>query len=191
MAIENHTIERDVSHPVKYDVRELVIDDASEYKRIRLEALKSHPNAFAETHEEFGEKSIEDIRAEVSGLRETGGFAVGAFSPEGTLLGMIGVARSGYKKLQHRGHVWGVYVTPSARRAGIIRSLFDCIIKIARETDDLVQLDIEAVTSNVVALKLYKSVGFEVCGTQPRAIKVGSEYFDEYLLVLKLDKVKR
>ena len=191
MACENSKKSQNVSSSVKYVVRELSIDDASEYKRIHLEALKSHPNAFAGSHEEFDEKSPEDIRAEISGLKRTGGFIVGAFSAEGNLLGMIGVGRSGYKKLQHRGHVWGVYVTPSVRGTGIINSLFDKVIKIAKEKDGLVQLDIEAVTTNKKAFELYQRVGFELCGTQPRALKVGSEYFDEYLLVLKLDEAKR
>ena len=55
----------------------------------------------------------------------------------------------------------------------------------------LIQLDIEAVTTNKKAYGLYQRVGFELCGTQPRALKVGSEYYDEYLLVLNLDKEKR
>ena len=190
MVFENSRQSQGVSSSIKYDVREMSVEDASEYKRIHLEALKSHPNAFAGSHEEFKEKSSEDIRTEISGLKRTGGFVVGAFSADGNLLGMIGVSRSGHKKLQHRGHVWGVYVTPSVRGVGIIRSLFDKTIKIAKETDGLVQLDIEAVTTNKKAFELYKSVGFELCGTQPRALKVGAEYFDEYLLVLNLDQEK-
>ncbi len=169
------------------DIREILIDDASEYKRIRLEALKLNPSAFAENAKDFEKKTLEEIYTEIARWKEMGGFALGAFSLEGNLVGMIGVGRSSYNKLNHRGHVWGVYVTPPARGAGVARALFDRLVERARKNEGLVQLDIEAVTSNQTALKLYQSVGFELCGTQPRALKVGSEYFDEYLLVLKLD----
>ena len=47
MVFGNSKQSQDVSSSIKYDVREISIDDASEYKRIHSEALKSHPNAFA------------------------------------------------------------------------------------------------------------------------------------------------
>ena len=83
MASDNLIKTKNIPSSVIYVVRELSIDDASEYKRIHLEALKSHPNAFAGSHEEFDEKSPEDIRTEITGLKRTGGFVVGAFSAEG------------------------------------------------------------------------------------------------------------
>ena len=171
----------------EYKIRPLTVDNYEEYRQLRLEALKSAPEAFAETPEDFEKKTLSEIREDISMLNASGGFIIGAFANNGKLLGMIGLGRSNYDKLRHRGHVWGVYVTQSARGNGIGEKLIKEVVNKALKIDDFVQLDIEVVTTNKRALQLYQKVGFELFGTQPRALKVGNKYFDEHLLVLKLD----
>jgi RimJ/RimL family protein N-acetyltransferase len=42
------------------------------------------------------------------------------------------------------------------------------------------------VTSNVAACRLYRAAGFKEYGLERRALKVGSEYYDEMLMALQL-----
>lgn len=42
------------------------------------------------------------------------------------------------------------------------------------------------ISTNDSTKKLYKSLGFEVYGTEPRALKDNVQYFDEDLMVLFL-----
>ena len=42
------------------------------------------------------------------------------------------------------------------------------------------------VVANVAARRLYRAAGFEEYGLERRSLKVGSEYYDEVLMVLPL-----
>src|ERR1700734_36681 len=48
---------------------------------------------------------------------------------EGEWLGMAGLSRIGGTKLDHKGLVWGMYVTPAARGAGVADRLMLAIIE--------------------------------------------------------------
>ncbi len=172
-------------------VRELEPDDAEAYKALRIKALSEHPEAFGQSVEEARQQTIEEIRHKIMGWQSTGGFALAAFNAEGGILGMVAVRRPEFEKMRHRGHVWGVYVDSSTRGQGIATKLFEGIIARASNSPGLVQLDIEVVTENTVAFGLYRKMGFEVVGKQPRAIKVNGRYFDEHLLVRHLDSEGR
>ena len=114
---------RGYSQKEGYKIRPLTVDDNEEYRRLRLEALKSAPEAFAEAPEDFEKKTLSEIRGYISRSIAFGGFIIGAFSNNGTMLGMIGLGRSNYNRLRHRGHIWGVYVTQSAQGNGIGENL--------------------------------------------------------------------
>ena len=172
-------------------IRELGPDDAEAYKALRLKALSEHPEAFGQSFEEAQQQTIEEIRREIMGWQNVGGFALAAFREGGLISGMVAVGRSKFEKMRHRGHVWGVYFDPSTRGKGIATKLFDDIISRASNSPGLVQLDIEVVTENRVAFDLYRKMGFVVTGEQPRAIKVNGKYYDEHLLVRHLDSDRR
>lgn len=176
---------------VAYAIRELLASDACEYGRLHLEALTTNPEAFAGTAEDFAKKPSEELAEEIRTWQSSGGFALGGFSPEGKLAGMIGVGRASLAKLAHRGHVWGVYVTPAARGTGLGRRLLFEVIQRASRTDGLVQLDIEVVTKNAKAYALYEQAGFVPVGLQPAALQVEGRFLDEHLLVLRLPERAR
>ena len=48
------------------------------------------------------------------------------------------------------------------------------------------QLELSVVTTSLAARRLYHSLGFVVYGTEPRALKLGEQYWDEDLMVLDL-----
>ena len=52
--------------------------------------------------------------------------------------------------------------------------------------EGLEQLHLAVVTSAHAARRLYESLGFEVYGTAPRALKAGGECWDEELRVFML-----
>jgi RimJ/RimL family protein N-acetyltransferase len=49
------------------------------------------------------------------------------------------------------------------------------------------QVCLTVVASNVAARRLYSAAGFEEYGVERRALKVGSEYYDDVLMVLPLN----
>jgi RimJ/RimL family protein N-acetyltransferase len=43
------------------------------------------------------------------------------------------------------------------------------------------------VTNNDVAVRLYELFGFTIFGEERHALKIGRQYYDEYLMVLNLE----
>jgi ribosomal protein S18 acetylase RimI-like enzyme len=88
-------------------------------------------------------------------------------------------------KLRHKGVLWGLFVRPEARGMGLAAALEQPVVAHARPLVEQVRLTV--VASNVVARRLYGAAGFEEYGLERWALKVGSEYFDEVLMVLPLN----
>jgi ribosomal protein S18 acetylase RimI-like enzyme len=88
----------------------------------------------------------------------------------------------------HKGLLWGVYVRAAVRGQGLGRALVTQVIGHARER--VAQLHAAVVTGNAVARGLYRDLGFVPYGLEPRALKVGEQYFDQELMVLMLDDAR-
>jgi ribosomal protein S18 acetylase RimI-like enzyme len=84
---------------------------------------------------------------------------IGSFSDTGMLTGMIGVSTSKTIKTQHVGWICGMYVRPTARGTGL--SLLLLRAAIDEVGTSLRSLRLSVVSSNIPAIRLYKSMGFE------------------------------
>jgi ribosomal protein S18 acetylase RimI-like enzyme len=158
------------------EIRLLCGADAAAFQALRLEALAGHPSAFASArHEEADQRS-----AEVA-LRLDQGAVFGAFAG-GALAGTAGLAIPAREKKSHKGVLWGVYVREAARGQGLGRRLVEGVIAHAR--GHLEQLHATVTAGNQAARQLYRSLGFQTYGLEPRGLKVGDAYFDQELLVL-------
>ncbi|MEM7026146.1 MAG: GNAT family N-acetyltransferase, partial [Pseudomonadota bacterium] len=86
---------------------------------------------------------------------------------------------------RHKGRLFGIYVCPEQRGAGLGEALVQAVIDHAR--GQVEQLHVAVVTSAKTARRLYRRLGFVPYGIEPRALKVGQEHFDQELLVMLLD----
>lgn len=159
-------------------VRLLSGADAPAFQACRLEALALHPCAFAASHEEETGRSLAEVAA-----RLEQGAAFGAFL-DGALVGTAGFAAPPLQKKCHKGVLWGVYVRPAARSRGLGRLLVEQVILHARGRVE--QLHATVVTTGEAARQLYRHLGFQIYGLEPRGLKVADRYFDQELLVLLL-----
>lgn len=161
-------------------IRPITQDDADQFWELRLEALKYNPEAFSASYEESINKSMEAVRTRINVTEEN--FILGAFVESNRLIGMIGFYRGQAKKLNHKGHIWGTYVTSEFRGKGIAKEILVEIIERAKKIEGLIHINLEVVTFNEGARKLYKSVGFEVYGLERNGFKLNDQYFDEELM---------
>lgn len=164
-------------------VRILTGDDLEAVWTLRLRALRDNPEAFGSTYEETLARGNEWMRQRLR-AHENETFYLGAF--EENLIGMVAFYREEVIKTRHKGYVVSMYVVPESRGLGVGKALMQALIVRARQIEGLEQLHLAVVTTNQVAYQLYRSLGFEVYGTEPRALKSGGEYWDEYLMVLHL-----
>jgi len=86
------------------EIRFLTGHDASEWWRLRREALEGDPEAFSASAEEHRCLSLEEVRKR---LGSEGGdqFVVGAVQ-EGRLIGTAGFYREKNLKTRHKGRIW-------------------------------------------------------------------------------------
>ncbi len=165
------------------EIRILTANDASAYWKIRLEALERDPEAFTASAEEHRALTLEDVAARLVPADPVNNFVVGAFAG-GQLTGTAGFYRDKGLKTRHRGHIWGVYVTQQARGKGVAREILRALLERATRLDGLEQIMLAVGTTRDAAAKLYRSLGFESYGYEPRALKIGQRYVDEEYMVL-------
>jgi ribosomal protein S18 acetylase RimI-like enzyme len=58
----------------------------------------------------------------------------------------------------------------------------------AHRTPGLVQMYLSVMHTKQAARELYRSLGFQVHGVEPRSIRIGDTYYDADLMTLKLDQ---
>src|SRR5579864_3322541 len=119
------------------EIRFLTPDDAGEWLSLRIEALQGDPAAFSASLEEYQSLSIEEVKKRLWSAADA--FVMGAFEGD-RMTGMAGFFRDRGPKSCHKGRVWGVYVTPKARGAGIGRKLMRLLLDRALAVDGVEQV---------------------------------------------------
>jgi ribosomal protein S18 acetylase RimI-like enzyme len=164
-------------------IRKLTDPDLESLWALRLRGLRENPEAFGSTLAETLERGPESLRDRLTDT--TGDFAYfGAFDPG--LVGMIGFHRESRTKTRHKGTLISFFVAPEARNRGIGMQLVQALIAEARRLPGLEVMLLAVVSSGYDAKHIYLGNGFEVYGTEPRALKSGDRYWDEDLMALRL-----
>ena len=162
--------------------RFLTTADAEAYRKLRLEGLQNNPEAFGSSFEEEKEYPIELFAGR---FESQGSYTLGVFDHE-ELVGVATLVQESKLKLKHKAGIFAVYVSPGMRGLGIGKRLMVDAINKAKELKGVEQLILTVVSTNASAKNLYSSLGFEVFGTEQKALKIGQQYFDEDYMVLFL-----
>ncbi|KAB2488376.1 GNAT family N-acetyltransferase [Priestia endophytica] len=157
--------------------------DALEYRDIRLDALKKHPESFGSSYEEEKDLSINDFKDKLSSSMS---FTFGVFTHQNKLIGIVTLQREHRIKLRHRANIVGMYVSPLSRKTGIGRKLIAACIEKATSLEEIEQVYLSVVTTNMTAKNLYLSFGFKSFSLEKRALKLNYTYIDEEHMVLFL-----
>jgi ribosomal protein S18 acetylase RimI-like enzyme len=166
------------------NLRLLTVTDAEAFWHLRLEALRNDSASFADSAEEHQSTTVEMVRERL-GMGSPGtNFIVGMFE-DGKLVATVGFYRSHHNKERHKGNIWSVYVRPESRGKGVAKALMREVIQRARQITGIEQILLVA-SAHLPARKLYESLGFEAYGLEPRSLKIGTEYVDDVLMILRL-----
>jgi ribosomal protein S18 acetylase RimI-like enzyme len=164
-------------------IRRLAPADAGDYRAIRLAALEGDAVAFGSTYAAEVGRGLSEFaqRLETSAV-------YGAYCGA-RIAGMAGFKQLDGARERHKAFVWGTYVRPELRRRGIARGLMNAVLEGASVVVE--QLTLAVVRDNTAAIALYRELGFEIYGTEPRALRDGAGYADEVLMVRFLLNAKR
>ncbi|MDT9719386.1 GNAT family N-acetyltransferase [Paenibacillus sp. ClWae2A] len=160
-----------------YIISNIQRDEADIYWPLRLEALKTHPEAFGASFELSIQIPMNEVQERIH--NEPDDYILGAYTTEGTLAGMMGFKRELGLKLRHKGMIWGVYVAPPYRGSGLASRLLREVLDRGRHLEGIKQINLSVVTTNESARRLYERYGFEVYGIERNALEVYGQGYDE------------
>jgi ribosomal protein S18 acetylase RimI-like enzyme len=163
-------------------IRKLGVDDAAAFLATRQRALRDHPDVYTSTAEEWDvpvSHAVERIQRNIV----FGGFV------DDTLAGVVTLSLTARRatKQRHKAEIWSVYVAPEHRGLGIARAMMVQTIAEAKLLG-FFSVMLSVADGNVVALKLYESMGFLRYGTEPRAIRLpeNGQFIDNHFMQLDL-----
>lgn len=145
--------------------------DASQFKRLRLRAIKETPTAFSAEESEEEEKPISYFEAI---LGESVVF--GCFSDD-ELIAKFCATRDRPKKLNHKAYLWGLYVDPSCRREGIAQDLFLKVMEQCK-IQGIIHFRAIVTAGNVRANTFFIRNGFDQIGTEHLSLYFDSQFYD-------------
>jgi ribosomal protein S18 acetylase RimI-like enzyme len=161
--------------PADVEIRRLTVDDLDIFREIRAEALQLYPETFGSPEEdEGGDAMVAAYRNWLSGTM------LGAFGC-GSSIGIAGFYVSADKRTKHRGQIYTVYVRENCRGRGVGDRLIGDLLAHAEACVEQVHLAV--LVTATAAIKTYKRNGFEIYGTDPRAVRIGDAVYDKYLMM--------
>ena len=162
-------------------IRQLSAAEAEAFRALRLAALADSPEAFGGDHTEESQRPLETFTAQLTTSAVFGAFV------DGTLCGLAGLFWDDGAKRRHIGNLYTVYLARQARGTGCALPLIEAVLDHARILGRT-QVHLGVGAYNTPAIRLYQKAGFEIYGTEPRALFVNGRFIDEHLMVRFLDK---
>jgi ribosomal protein S18 acetylase RimI-like enzyme len=162
-------------------IRPLLAADATAYQSLRLRALQECPTAFASSHDEEADDTLDSIGARLAPSTDSASF--GALR-DGALVGIATVTREAARKLAHKALLWGVYVAPEHRRHGTARQLVERAVAHALSMPGVRQVNLSVNAANAPAIALYQAAGFKSFGIERGYLQVDGVLHDEMHMAL-------
>lgn len=165
--------------PDRIEIRRFDTSEADLLQQIRLEALADSPDAFGSTFDSENAKPPEFWSA---WLAQTPTF--GAFTGDGTPVGLVAFIRATSPKQLHRGSLGAMYVSPPWRGTDVAARLVGAVLNHARPV--VAQVHLSAVATNPRAIRFYQRMDFVEYGREPGGLRDAGVDHDVLLMVRML-----
>jgi len=163
-------------------IRRLTQTDAKAYRQARLYCLKTYPDNFGSLYEDevtkeklFFEECLENISCD--------SFIFGAWDGE-VCVGLCGFVPEKRRLTKHGGELIQMYVHPNYQRQNIGEKLVIATINEAFKNPEIEQVTLGVVSTNAVAIALYKKMGFIEYGLLKNCFKTANGYAHQQLFQL-------
>lgn len=156
-------------------ISRLTPDHAAEYRALSLQVYASEPGVFTATVSERAPLPLAWWASRVSDRPDAAELVFGAFAGD-RLVGVAGLRFARRERTRHKATLFGLSVLPRFRGQGIGRALVEAVLGQAQAAPPTHVVQLKVAQSNIPALRLYASCGFEPFGTEPYAIRVGAQF---------------
>jgi GNAT superfamily N-acetyltransferase len=160
-------------------VRLLGPQDVEIFRRIRLEALRAEPAAYASRAEDWEVLPEEEWRR-----RMTDNPVFAAFR-DGEPVGIMGLLGQRSSKMAHRATIVMVYIRASERGTGLAAALLEELVGHARDAG-IRQLELAVSVENAAASRFYEREGFVEIGRIPAGFLHEGREIDEVVMVRRI-----
>ena len=156
-------------------LRRLTPADAADYRALMLEAYAIAPDAFTSSVAEREALPLQWWKSRVAEGADARELVCGAFLAD-DLAGVAGLRFEQRERTRHKSTLFGMFVRPRCRGAGVGRALVTEILRHAERSPATEVVQLTVTESNVPAVRLYESCGFETFGIEPFAVKLGDRF---------------
>ena len=156
----------------------LTPDHASQYRQLMLQAYANHPDAFTSTREERAALPLSWWRERLSSDSKSAEVVIAGWDGD-EMVGVAGISFAQRQRESHKSTLFGMYVAPHARGAGLGRELVDAIVALARQRAGVRLIKLTVTQGNESARRLYDACGFVTFGVEPNAVAVDDGYVDK------------
>ncbi len=173
------------------DARVFLLDpaDVERYVVFRQRMLNEAPWAFAASPSADITSQADTLRELLSGEQNV--LVVAEDAPGGSLIAGAGVVGHRHEKMAHRAKIWGVFVDRSWRGRGLGERVMRRAIGVAKGWEGVDSVSLSVSANAPEARRLYERLGFVRWGTEPAALRLGDEVYDEDHMVLHFDGAPR
>ena len=178
MAPDRHSAPAGSERPAPLSVVRLAPRWATPYRAFMLQAYAAHPDAFTSSASERAALPLawwEERLSSAACAREL----VLAVRDGELLLGVAGLAFETREKTAHKCTLFGMYVHPAQRSAGIGHRLVLAALDAARARPGVQLVQLSVTAGNHGAEALYRRCGFIPFGREPQAVAVTSGFVDK------------
>jgi GNAT superfamily N-acetyltransferase len=117
-------------------LRRLAAPDPAYYRELRLEGLRSHPEAFSSSWEDESSRPLDWFAEWLEGNAVFGDNS----SADPAIAGVVGLHVPEAFKLRHKGVLWGMFVQPERQGTGLGTALLARVIEHAAQVVEEVRL---------------------------------------------------
>jgi ribosomal protein S18 acetylase RimI-like enzyme len=150
----------------------------SDYRDLRLEALKIEPATFGSAYEE----ELPLPEAEWRRRMQNALFAVEDSLPDSRPVGIIVCMRNNRVKTSHICNIYSVYLDDGYRGRGIGNLLMEAALAEINKMAGVVKIELAVNPTQKAAEHLYRKYGFRVTGRVKKALCVNGKFYDELMM---------
>lgn len=169
---------------MKITYRKLIPDESGQYREIRLESLKLHPDSFGSSFEE--QSKLPKLRLqEAIEQPDSNAFVIGAFDRQ-LLVGICGFLPffAGMNlDMTNTGLIIQVYVKPAYRGNQIGLGLINATLDEAFRQSDIDQVILGVWEGNIPAIRVYQQAGFEMLSLKGSHQTAGKSSGTHYMII--------